>query len=45
MQNVECKIEVCPKGMIKNVSETDSFILHFEFCILHFTNSREMLSS
>ena len=35
MQNAECKIVVSLRDEFKIIAEGDTFILHFEFCILH----------
>ena len=37
MQNAECKIVVSLRDKIYKITEGDTFILHFEFCILHST--------
>ena len=35
MQNAKCKIMVSLRDKFKIITEGDTFILHFEFCILH----------
>ena len=35
MHNAECIIVVSPAAMIFNKSRSDTFIMHYEFCIMH----------